>query len=226
MAITYVTGTVVGSHGNAAVTTAGINTTGADLIVVGLHAYNDAFSSDLSDSRGNTWTKLTARGTSGSCVVLYYCAAPVVGSGHTFTAPAGHGAPSGYHTVTVAAFAGTNASPYEAESGTTGSASPTRPGSLTPAANGAVVVTGVTWYPSGTVSVDGSFTIVGQVDYSAGNAMGGALAYLIQTSAAAANPGWSHSTGFTEAAVAQAVFKAAAGGGGNRRRRVLICGGT
>lgn len=215
MAITYVTGTVAGNAANGAVTTTGVDTTGADLIVAAVHAYNDALSGHLSDSNGNTWSKLTTYGTTGSCVALFYCAAPVVGSGHTFTVGAGHGDPSGYHTVTVAAFSGANASPYEAESGATGTSEPLRPGSLTPAAAGAVVVTAVTWYPSGTVSVDGSFTVVGQVDYVVGSAMGGALAYLIQTSAAAANPGWSHSGTFTDAAAAQAVFKAAAGGGGS-----------
>ena len=90
----------------------------------------------VSDSKGNTWTGLTSRVGAGAAQRLYYCLAPTVGTGHTFTV-------SGTSTAaTIHVYAFFGVSSYHSESGATGSASPLASGSLTPSANGALVFTG------------------------------------------------------------------------------------
>lgn len=72
-----------------AVTTDAIDTTGATLLVVILSDH--AGTSPVSDSKGNTWTALTAQaavdvgGGIGGAVRLHYVINPIVGTGHTFT---------------------------------------------------------------------------------------------------------------------------------------------
>lgn len=192
-----------------------IDTTGATLLVAVCSGFIGS-TPNLTDSKSNTWTGLTIRG-GGSLVKIYYVANPTVGTNHTFD-------PSGTNpSCTVAAFSGVvTTSPFDQENGNTGSGGSVSTGSVTPSEDNELVIAGVTFYPAGVVSINGGFTITDQVNYVLGAEMGSGLAYLIQTSVAAANPAWSHS-GFTDAAVAIATFKAAAATG-NRRRRLIIAG--
>lgn len=218
MAIASVTSTQIASVSGASVTTASVDTTGANLIVLGLSAYANA-DMTISDSKGNTWTALTRYEGSylGSFFSrLYYCLSPTVGSGHTFSA-ANNGTLQ-YAVLSVQAFSGVDV--YDsAENGATdsaGSATALSTGSVTPSANGALVfanvcLRGVT--TGQTFSVTASLTIAHQTSASSGNCVSGAIAYLIQGSAAAINPQWSWTNG-DGAAVSVAVFKPTAGGGG------------
>jgi YD repeat-containing protein len=67
------------------VTTAAINTTGANFLVIAL-SYSTGATPTLSDNKGNTWTPLTTSAVTGTVTErLYYASNAVVGSGHTFS---------------------------------------------------------------------------------------------------------------------------------------------
>src|SRR4026209_2389297 len=83
MAFTFLTSAGAQSANNTTATTAGIDTTGAGLLV----AYTAAdFNMDavVTDSYGNTWTSGSDPGT-GPDTRIFYCITPTVGTGHTFT---------------------------------------------------------------------------------------------------------------------------------------------
>lgn len=205
-AIAHVVSTAAGSVGGAPVTTGAIDTTGANLIVVSVSFYNTTAPA-LTDSKGNTWTALTARTTATNPGVrLFYCYNPTVGSGHTFTATQAVSFP----TIGVSAFSGVAASPFDQESGasTSGAGTTYQPGSITPSENNCLLVTTVSTNTT-THTINSSFVIGGTVDQSGGNHMGGGIAYKIQTTAGAENPTWSYTASSSRAA-AMASFKAAA----------------
>ncbi len=203
-----------GSDGGNSVTTVGVDTTGADFLVACVSRYSGGGAAPLTDSKSNTWTPLTDRivGTAAGCR-LYYCASPTVGSGHTFSA-SGTGV---YPSVAALAFSGANvASVFGAESAGGGGDGQTsvQPGSLTPSEDNALWVTGVISYNGNVQSIDGGFTAQELVANVGGQHVSLGLAFLIQTSAAAANPTWSIDPGTPSAVTAAgAWFKAAAGGG-------------
>ena len=199
---------VKATPGSGGGTTGAIDTTGADIIVVAVSWYAGGAEAAVTDSKGNTWTGLTKKTEAGNvdAVRLFYCIAPTVGSGHTFTNL------SAYPTICVAAFSGALAGGYEAESGATGVAvTALAPGNLTPSEAGELIVTALGRPNAGTntPSVDGGFTISDNANWTAGVNEAGALAYLFQVGAAAVNPSWSWS-GSSNAAAVMAVFKGAA----------------
>ena len=75
---------IVGSSTGNNATTSAIDTTGATLLVALI--VTDTGGGTMSDSKGNTWTALTAH-SGGTTVTgqLFYVSNPTVGSGHTFT---------------------------------------------------------------------------------------------------------------------------------------------
>lgn len=207
-AIAHVVSTSAGSTGGTTVTTSSVDTTGANLLVVAVSYYGNTTDPVLSDNKGNTWTGLTAREQSGTTmsVRLYYCVPTSVGTGHTFTAGPGG---TSYPTISVSAFSGAAASPYDQETGaaTAGNVTSFQPGSITPSENNCVLVTGVS--TAGTShTINSSFNAT-STDNSAANHLGGGIAYKIQTTAGAENPTWSWTTSTSKAA-AMASFKAAA----------------
>lgn len=185
--------------------TAAVNTTGADLIVVSVSEYSGT-GAGLSDSKSNTWTALTQKsGGSGgnSKARIYYCAAPTVGSGHTFTWTGGS-----LESMEVIAVRGAHATPFDAEAGTTNG---TQPGSITPSVNGCLVVCELSADTTATVpTINSGFTAIGARGYVVSQYLQSGGAYLIQSTAAAINPTWSD-TG----ACVIAAFKPVGGGGGS-----------
>ncbi len=197
------------SSNNNGVTTAGINTTGANLIVVGVAAYGGGtFPGTLTDSLSNTWTILTPQNSGGSnYAVLYYCYAPTVGSGQTFTYTSSFSFPS----IGVAAFSGAIASPFDQQNGAVAASGLTiQPGSVTPSVNNEVVLTVFSDGASGvSFSIDSGFTITDQLqklNNGTNNQEGLGLAYIIQTTAGATNPTWTAGGSSTMAATI-ATFK-------------------
>jgi hypothetical protein len=77
MAFALIDSVSVGSTGGGTVTSAAIDTTGADLLVLALSWYDAEAAPTISDSETNTWTALTARdgNHSGAAVQFYYVAA-------------------------------------------------------------------------------------------------------------------------------------------------------
>jgi hypothetical protein len=170
--------TLSGSGG----TTDAIDTTGANLIVIGVSAYSHADAP--TDSKSNTWTALTLYNSGTGYVRLFYCVGGTVGTGHTFTSVAD------YSVITVLAFSGSHASPYHSENGATSGA---QPGAVVPAVNGSLIVTAIVdaGGTTGVPSADGSFTSYGQGGN--GGVMGG-IAWYVQPTAASINPTWSATT--------------------------------
>ncbi len=171
-------------------TTAAINTTGANLIIFAVAFYNAGGTQvgTLSDSKGNTWTALTSHANGSITSRLYYCYNPTVGSGHTFSyTSVTFGI---YGCLTVAAFSGFAASPFDLENGATAtSASSISTGSITPS-QARTVVFAAAGFDTGTAAIDNGFTItdapaIANASFSCG------LAYKVLSAVAATNPQWS-----------------------------------
>lgn len=206
--------TAAGGSGGGQVATGAIDTTGADTLFVHLAQYNGSSGATVSDSKGNTWTALTPQSAAQTLSKWFYCAGPTVGTGHTFSSNFG----TTFVNIEVLAFSGGHASPFDTEGGaTTGSGTSLATGSITPGQNNSLILSGGCFGNSSAnpYTPNGGFTVADQLTASPGNYLGGAAAYLIQTSSAAANPTWSW-TGSTDAAVTIATFKAAAAGGTTR----------
>lgn len=209
MAIALVENVTARSTDSNGFSSGAIDTTGATLLVVAIGNYTGfSVTPTLSDSKGNTWSQLTAKTHGETRSVLYYCASPTVGSGHTFTI-AGN---STYAAICVSAFSGAHSSPFDTENGSAWNGTSAQPGSVTPSEDSALVVSGLSLrglYATGqSASINSGFTIS---DESLGvdlQSLHCALAYAIQTTATAVNPTWSWGTSDAFATTI-AVFKAA-----------------
>lgn len=202
--------------GGTGLTTSGIDTTGANLIVIEVTCYSGGGNPELnSDTYGNTWTGLSqyGNGLGGGTALsrLFYCANPVVGTGHTFTSN------SFQCTVSIVAVSGAASSPFDAETGgsiATGTSG--QPGSITPSEGNCLVVTGIGLDGGVSYSCDGGYTAVTTNSGFFSGPKGGGLAYIVQTTAMATNPtwSWSNNPGDNNGGAGIAVFKSAGGGGG------------
>ena len=229
MAIALVASVGAASTTSNNVTTAGANTTGANLIVLTVAAFNGNAGtlSGPSDSNTNTWTALTIRNsvTDGSWVRQYYCVSPSVGSGHTFSI----NSTAAYPSIYMQAFSGLDASPYDQENGAVGAGSITtlQNGSITPGGADYLFCAGMmTSAQLGTITIDSSFTITDQFLLALGQAEGGAMAYKIASGSGAEDPTWTFlGGGFGGVAASNmATFKIAAAGANTKRSFGLICG--
>ena len=210
--------------GTAPVTTASINTTGATLKVCVWSGVNHG-TVTVSNSGGDYWQYLTiATGDGNGNVQLAYAwqhtssgGALVNSTSETFTLNLG-GSYTAYGFF-CATFSGTltTASPFDVQNATVGIGNtyPTiQPGSITPTANGDLIIT-VASQGSGSVtsvSVNSGFALLTSSTAAPG------YAYLVQTTAAAINPTWTLSGGF-HLTSAIAAFKA--GTAAASRRRIL-----
>lgn len=197
---------------SAQTTTSAIDTTGANLIVLAVAGNNTALT--VSDNKGNTWTALTNHAVGGGNAIssrFYYCFNPTVGSGHTFSNSLS------YVATSAVAYSGADTSPFDQENGTaTGSlVSSLATGSITPSVNDELVLAAMAAGKSATtLAIDSSMSVDTFFNPVSGVSYGGAIASLVQTTAAAINPTWSWGGTTSEAAVSIASFKAAGGGGG------------
>lgn len=208
------------------ITSSAIDTTGADLLVaVTNHYIGGGGSLTLSDSKGNTWTPLTLRSVGSGRSRMYYAKNAIVGTGHTFTAT-GTGS---FPVVAVQAFSGSDlTSPFDVENGVSDTSiflTSGQPGSVTPSLNNELIIAGQANLNSngGASSIDSGFTKTDGVD-RAPNGLGVAIAYLIQTTATAANPTWSWPSAQSQA-LTIATFKAATAATGMLRRHPGMAGG-
>lgn len=200
MPFSLITSAAFGSLDNNNATTLPVTTTGANLLIGGVHSY--AGTDDLIDSKSNAWTGLTQKGGGAERARLYYCVGGTVGTLHTFTSAG----TNRYPTVTVSAWSGSaTSSPFDVQNGAVAA----QPGSVTPSEDNELVVTIFTFGASATATVDSPFTITDQVNFSTNFHMGGAMAYSIQTTATARNPTWTGAGGLVSAI---ATFKATAAG--------------
>jgi hypothetical protein len=177
---------VASVHQSGAGTTSGINTTGATLLVACVSCQTSAHAP--TDSKSNAWTLLTGNSFSGNgWSGIYYCASPIVGSGHTFT-------PNGtFPGGDFLAFSNVSSSPIDQYIlGIYTGTSPANAGSITPTKNNELIIAfagGQSWT---SISIGSGFILDAQ-NYQSGVDYGYAAAYLIQTTTAAVNPNWTFS---------------------------------
>lgn len=200
-------------------TSASINTTGANFIAIIAGAIVSSGATPglptITDSKSNVYSLVgSAIPTNNACAcLLYVCANPTVGSGHTFTCA------NAFSSICVAAFSGVETVfpmglPTSNTTATTGTS--IQPGSLTPAIDNCLMIAGVAYRDTTTITVNQSFSITDQNVFSSGVAIGAALAYIIETTATAKNPTFSWTNSAANDAV-MAYFRTtipAAGGGG------------
>jgi hypothetical protein len=177
------------SAGSDTVTTDAMDSSGTNFIVIAQSFYPvvTPAGGTITDSKGNTWTALTAYGAGNNNVRLHYCHNPIVGSGHTFTTNASQI----YPAIFVAAFSNIASSPFDQENGAGALTVATlQSGSITPSQANTLVIAASGWDGNGGVlaTINGGYTIVEELAYSP--AEGGSLAYLILTAATAQNPTW------------------------------------
>jgi hypothetical protein len=171
--------------GNAGATgtTAPIDTTGANLLVAVVPAY--AVTGTLTDSNNNAWVAIVSEGTGTLALVMYYCTAPVVGPGHTFTSTAQQ-AP-----LIVQAFAGV--APGDSFDQASASYNSNPAGAIQPGPivvpTPRLVVTGVA-IGANIVSVDSDFAITDNASYASGVAVAGAAAWQMAGAIGQLNPSW------------------------------------
>lgn len=207
MAYTRIGSVAAASDDAASVTTGALDTTGADLIVAVLSDLLPSTRSVITDSKGNSWTaaKEQSQATYQRCTI-FYSRPTSVGSGHTFTATKVD--TNTYPTLCIIAFSGSATSPADQSNGASGTSTSTlATGSATPSENNELVIAGVACYVN-IASIDGGFTADSIVDGVSAKAWPGAAAYLIQTTAAAANPTWTFDESAASAAAAIVTFKA------------------
>lgn len=192
MATSLIAHTAASSSNTTSVTSPAIDAAGASLIVIYVASYSSNPADIVSDSEGNTWQPLTASPTGNADTIgqFFYCSNPAAGSAQTFSATSASG--GCYPSIFVEAFTGASGSPDIAVSGGTTNP-PIQPGSGTPAHDNELLITGITVDSTATLSVDSGFNVTDQLPVQAGIAYGGAMAYLIQTTATAEDPSWTGS---------------------------------
>lgn len=192
-------------------TSSAIDTTGQNFIAFAVSIYQ-GFAGNLavSDSKINTWTKLTPHSSTIAYSVIFYCKNPTVGTGHTFTLGSGSIAGS----ACISTFSGVDiTSPFDVQNGATGSGTTLATGSVTPTNAGSLFIAALSTPDNTTTpySIDSSFTITDTVSWSSGVREGCSSAYKVSSSAE--NPTWTVNSATNPLAAAIVAFKAATGGG-------------
>lgn len=206
--IALVAHAIAGSGGTSSATTAGVNTSGANFLVVVAVDLAGGSQSAISDSYGNTpYLQLTSQSATVRETISFYYSA-TVGAGHTFTASGGT-----VSAIAAAAFSGVlTTNPVDVQAGTNNSGSATiQPGSITPTQNNELIISGIGGYVvagSETYSIDSGMTITDQQGLIGGASFGLALAYKVQTTAAAINPTWTVSSSAAGLSATNGSFKA------------------
>lgn len=193
MAFTVIASVAAGSADKNTVTTAGIDTTGADLLIL-VRSDFGASRAAVSDSKGNSWNALTVSQAAGSggATTIFWSKPVAVGAAHTFTATQANSFP----TLNVLAVSGGAAlAPADQENGAAFAAATTaQAGSITPTENNEIVIAAITHDTAvASLAIGSSYNLSTSVVTNT-NHEGGGLAYIIQTSAAATNPQWSWNT--------------------------------
>ena len=200
--------TTAGTTSNSAnLTTSAMNCTGVKVFVAAVSAVGGSYATNvLSDSQGNTWTRLTE--IADGYPQVFYAVSPSVGSSQTFTVLGG--VPGNGMQIAVAGF--NNVSSMDVHNGTNlySSATTQQPGSITPSQNGELLVTiyeGLLLDSSTTLAVNSGFTMLD----NSNNGYGGgsnytALAWQVQATAAAINPTWSGIGFYYRTAIAILAF--------------------
>lgn len=185
------TGVTVGSAAGGTVTTGTYNTTGANFVSCVVSEFASAGSTAVTDSlNGATgWNARTTYNGGSQRITIWYNQSGSFGS-ETFTATV-TGA-STFPSISCLAFSGSTATPFDVENGaTTVSSTTVQSGSITPGAANELVIAALSMgTANSSITIDGGFSTPLTTNFTGGQCEGVGVSYLIQTSAAAANPTW------------------------------------
>lgn len=198
--------------GSTTAVSAGADTSGATLLVVGCAQYFGGGTSGnvaASDSKGNSYTALTPKPSDSavSRVALFYVnsSTPTVGASHTFTCSG----TETYPIVVYWAFSGTVANPFQQEIADQGGGTDQDSnGGFTPPMPGSVVVSlvGIEGGAVGSLAVTAPLTSSFLKGTGGDGATSGGGAYVIQTTPILANPTFTWTTARTDVAITTASF--------------------
>jgi len=190
-------------------TSGALDCTGANLLVVTISEFIGGGAGTLTDSHGNTWEKFSSSAAGfGQASEIWYAYNPSVSSSQTFSISGSGTFPS----MCISAWSGAANPAFDQSNSNTWSGSATgQPGSVTPSENNELIIAALAGTQDAGTSINGGFTIAQNQALVTSFSYGCSLAYLIQTSAAAANPTWTTSDGAQNYAGAIATFKAAGG---------------
>lgn len=181
------------------ITSAGINTTGATLLVMARAGFAFGITGNVVDSKANTWLSTidpqqTVAAPRATSIVIQYSINPTVGPDHTFSLS---GATNQDQFMMVFAF-GKGQFAFDKQAGSSVSpGSAVHPGSLTPAEAHELFITAASDGDFGiTLGIDSGFTIQASRGFDDGTNgefhFGGAFAWKQQNGPAAAeDPAWS-----------------------------------
>lgn len=183
-------------------TTAAINTTGANFLIVTITEFGGTPAAPT-DSKSNSWTGLTDRVNGSIHVKMFFSIPSSVGTGHTFTISSSGRFPG----MTAAAFSGVvQTSPLDVENGAGAATTSVATGSITPAAVNSLLVTSCgTNTTSTNCTVNSGFSTPVGVQGTGSNESS-FLAFLVQNPKAAINPTWTD-TNSSSMAAAIGAFK-------------------
>jgi len=206
MAFTYI-GSVGASGDLDTVTTAGVNTTGAKIILISASYYvAGTLPITITDSKGNTWIPLTEQIGGLNIIIsrIYYCINPTIGVGHTFTG-AGVGS---YTAIQVSYFSSIGTPTYDTQNSSIIFSTFTSQGcSITPANNDSLIFSScVTWQGKSPIIVNSGFAIGSSNEYDGTTTFMNANAYLIQGTASLVTPEFTWTTATNDEAQTIASF--------------------
>lgn len=195
-------------------TTAAVDTTGADLIVVAITT--NSGTPTLSDSKSNTYTLVSGypHVNAGDSLYLYYKENPTVGAGHTITITASTG--GSFVTIQAGAWSG-NAASSSVDQATfaTGSSSAPNSGNVTTTQAAELIIGAFTLATGSNITwADAGSNVV--ISQSGDGGSGGVAALTARIVSATGSYAASAGTGGVSGAWVAGVvtFKGTAGGGG------------
>lgn len=192
-------------------TSAGINTTGANLLVFGASGTGSV--PTLTDSNSNVWLQLVSHVAASNRIATLAIAqlAATVGAGQTFTT-----SPAPAPSSCIAAFALTTPllALANARNGAT-SVTSLAPGSLTSVSTNCLAIAFLAYRDTTTVTINDGFTILDQNPFISGTAVGSCLAYKILSSTGTVNPTFSWTNASDASAVTLLFGEPNSGGGGS-----------
>ena len=197
--------------GHDGATSAAINTSGADLLVL-VVSWDAAVTISVSDSAGNTWTPLTPYAATYNRSGMFYAANAKTSASHTFTV-SGTTSSTAFELLAISGSLLT--APFDIQNGAVNNSSPSsiQTGPVTPSQGNSLVIAGISINSTSTsapTAIDSGFTISDSVAFASGVNYGGGAAYLFQGAPAAVDPTWTISPAAYGAAATIAVFKPAA----------------
>lgn len=209
MAISCQTAIHKGSTSGADITTDAVDTTSAVGFVAFVSSYQPAGACTVSDSKGNSWTGLTAIPGSDVRLSAFYCVASSVGSGHTFTASGA----TVYPSIMVIPIVGANAvSFFDTQNTGQNNSSPVQGTAVTPTNDGSLVLSALAYeVPTAPTIDEVNFDAPTVETFSTGNHLAVAVSRWIQTTKTATHAIW---TASGELGTLTIVINAAAGGSG------------